>query len=1845
YDGWSNGIILEEFFHAYYDLLQRRPPVLPAKTEFKDYIRWIQERNDDRQNIFWRNYLSGFDTPAKLSVKRRVIAEITEVNRLHISLNKNFRSKLERFVRGNKITLATLIYGAYGILLQKYNNSNDVIFGTTVSGRRVKIKGIENLVGLCINTVPLRVRTGFSDKIQHVLKQVNETLQVREEYETTPLVNLKEYSLLADREELFDSIVVIENYPLNTAQIMGNGPLSIDSYSMFEMTNYDLTVAVALSDTIEIDFIYNSDSLEQDVIDGISRHFYAILKDISENPGNTLCEIDILSSEEKQQLLFGFNAREADYPTKKTIPQLVGEQAEKTPGNIALSGLHSDIGKTALHRDVFLSYGEMEWESDRLARYLLNKGVQPDELIGILVNRFVDMIIGILGILKAGCGYVPLNPKAPVERSAYMLTECCVNLLLTVRSLEKDADALRSPGVETVYIDETGRKQQAKGNIVEAQYPVPSGQGGSGSTAYVIFTSGSTGKPKGVPIRHNNFSPLMHWGYKTMGIGSRDRVLQNLSYYFDWSVWEIFITLTSGACLIMVSDDVIINPEAQLLFMQKQAITVLHITPTHFQALVNVDTGKSRKALTHLKCLALGAEKLNYDLMKRTFDLVSRDCRVFNMYGPTEATIMSAVLEIERRKQGFYKSLSSIPIGYPIANLELLILDRNLRLMPLYVPGELFIGGDGVASGYLNNPELTAEKFISFAYQKDVGAGLAPARDSSGFDGQPQGLPLQLPTDELSTYELIYKTGDLACRLADGSVEFLGRIDQQVKIRGFRIEPGEIENQLLEHEAVKEAVVLPRVDKGGELYLCAYLVGADPGSRPPLNAAGLREYLSQTLPDYMIPSYFVTIGQLPLTANGKIDTRSLPEPQIGETGRQYAAPRNEIDAKLVDIWRRVLTLSDELIGIDDNFFASGGHSLKASALMARVHKEFDVEIPLGKIFKSPTIRGLAELIGQKERSLYRGLKAAKKRDDYPLSPAQKRIYILLQMDHESVIYNMSGVMRAVGEIHREKLERSFNKLIERHESLRTSFFVKDGEPRQRIHDSEDIEFKIEYFSDLGARRAVPEGPHHSSFINHRLVNRFARPFDLSQAPLLRVGLIQEDETAYIIMVDMHHIISDGTSIGVFIRDFMSVYRGDELPPLRIQYKDFAEWQNSGKDAESMKKQEAYWLAEFSGEIPVLDLPGDFLRPIVQSFAGKQIEFTLSGEDTAALKILALEQNATPYMVLLAIFNILLSRLSGQEDIVIGSPIVGRKHIDLTPIMGMFINTLAMRNYPCGGKGFTEFLEEVKERATAAFENQDYQFEDLVEKVAVKRDAGRNPLFDVVFAMQNIDIPGVDIPGLKLTPLNYHSGVAKFDLTFNCEDKPGRSAQYEGYEEQVEQETEEVLLITVEYSVSLFREETVRRYIAYFKNIVKEVIRDCGITLGEIEIINEQERRQLLFDFNPQAGGYPIDKTIVQLFADQVAKTPNQKAVVFAGEELSYEELDNRSSDLAFFLMERGIAGEGQAALKVERSLEMITGILGILKTGCGYVPLNPRAPEERNSFILNDCDIKIMLTSRSLFEDIEGIENPRVETIFIDEIANRVGARRAVPEPTPPFGHPSGEGISYVIYTSGSTGFPKGVPITNANLCQLLHWGYRELAIDSGNRTIQNLSYYFDWSVWEIFITLTTGAALYMAAEEVLINPAACIEFISDNKITILHVTPTQYSYLVGLGKKLETLQYLFIGAEKLTYDLLRQSINSVLPGCRVFNMYGPTEATIISAVLEIDRGKYRDFKVLSSVPIGKGVGNTALLVLDKYFKLCPVNVTGELAIAGDGVAAGYLNNPELTNEKFVDFASQHTDS
>ncbi len=1833
YDGWSNGIILREFFNVYNDLAHQQTPMKPVKNKFKEYIKWLKTREKNKQEKFWREYLEGVENHTELAVKTRKTKDFFDENEVkpgfqrkekpQVRLSRHHKNLIEEFIKKHKITLAALFYTTWGILLQRYNNSSDVLFGTTVSGRSARLNGIEEMVGLFINTLPLRVKSNPGETVTDVLNQVNHMLQNREKYEASSLVDISTYSQLGNGRELFDSLVVMENYPLESQLMMENRNLSIDSYSMVETTHYDLTVGIVIFDGIEIDFVYNRECFEPGIIKNLSDHFYRILENIIKKPTQQVHEIEILSEEEKQRLLVDFNDTAADYPRDKTIHQWFAEQAEQTPGYIALVGRSEGTrGLAPWPALISTTYQELNHQSDRLAGVLLEKGVKPDTIVGIMIERSIEMIIGILGILKAGGAYLPIDPDYPEERITYILKDSDTRILLKGNSVGAEKS-------ETIPNDQNANDKNSTTTCLVlnfehlifefvSNFEFRASNLNPSNLAYVIYTSGTTGKPKGVMTEHLNVIAYVNAFYTEFKITPNDIFLQQASFSFDAFAEEVYPILLKGGKLVVCPKDVVINLDRFFKFLAKQHITMISCSPLLMAEINNRD---NLTTLGNIHTFISGGDILKKEYVNNLLKVGN----VYNTYGPTETTVCATYYQCSPA------DTRNVPIGNPISNYNIYIVDKDNHLQPQGVPGELCIGGAGVARGYLNQPQLTAEKFCL----RRPGGSFCKNRPLDPH----KNFPLHTSHKSYMSYiSYIYHTGDLARWLPDNNIEFLGRIDHQVKIRGFRIELGEIESLLTTHPQIKDAVVIDREDKKGDKYLAAYIVhhntSRDPYNYDTVSTENLQEFLVQKLPDYMIPTYFIPIEHVPLTPTGKKDRKTLPEPGV-KIHQEYTPPNNPVEEKLVQIWQEVLRI--EKIGVNDNFFKRGGHSLKAAVLVSRISRDFHVEFPLGQVFANPTVKSLARFINLAKTSIYEVIKPVEKKKYYPLSSTQQRLFFLNQLGNTGTTYNMPAVVTHPGSIDKTRIVNTVETLIKRHENLRTSFEFIDNIPAQRIHD--EVEFKIEYYDkkEVEVEESTGEGRVEEKRAKS-CIDSFIRPFDLTRPPLLRVGLAEISNQENLLLFDMHHTISDGTSIAILTREFTSLYDGENLPPLKIQYKDFCLWQKNKLETGAIRSQENYWLSLYRGEIPGLNLPTDYPRPQVMTFEGDEYEFKLNPGETRRFNALASAPDVTLFMNLMAVFNVLLYKYSGQEDIIVGSGLSGRAHADLQAAIGMFVNVLPMRHHPEGEKTYLEFLAEIKESGIKAHENQDFPFEELVDKLKPGIDLSRNPLFDVCLMVQNFDTPTDKPINLTINTENIYHKVSRFDLTLFAEEKG------------------EEIVFQLEYSTKLFKAETIQRLVDHFLNIIRQVSVNPGIRISDLDILTTAEKQQVLYDFNDTAALYPRDKVIHQFFQEQAEQRPDCIALVGTHESrfegtgglaplsvpisITYRELNEKSGYLAHLLKEKGVGPDTIVGIMVERSAAMVIGILGILKSGGAYLPIDPAHPKDRIDYILSDSSVGLLLTTLKFQAkvknkiEVEGdYRQPRQQRMQLIDIETALASALAS-LPSTSTCQVSTANRAYVLYTSGSSGRPKGVVVEHGSLMNVLTALNRYYPFDETCVYLMKTSYEFDVSAAELFGWFLGGGVLAILQKYGEKDPQQILAAAARYGITHINFVPSMFRAFIDLLNReniigISRLKYIFLAGEALPGELVHR-FTRLNPGIRLENIYGPTEAAIYASKYSLLEWQGGD-----AVPIGKPLPNVKLYIFDCQGHWQGIGIPGELGIAGAGLARGYLNKPELTAQKF----------
>jgi amino acid adenylation domain-containing protein/non-ribosomal peptide synthase protein (TIGR01720 family) len=1733
FDGWSSGIIMREFFTVYHRLVNGLPLPDLDKPRFSAFVKWCRQGDPVEQARFWQAYLRGLASGSALPVKRTV-KETTaaEPAALTVCLKDDMAHRLAEVGQTRGVTPAAFLYCAWGLLLQRYCNLDDVVMGTTVSGRQAQLKGIEEMVGLLINTLPLRFRFRPHETVDILLRRIQADLQARQPWEHTPLAEIKGYGENGPPGELFDTIVVIENYPL----ARGEGNLKVEGYTMREATHYDLTVTITLFDGISIRFGYRPPVLDRETAARLSTHYLQLIRDMLASPQKPAVQLEIMAAAEKARLLLTFNDTQKEYPPPHTIHRLLAEQAAGKPDRLALIGTvsaSSPPGPAQYEGQV--SYRQCFCRARQMAAHLTAGGTGPGSVVGLLHRRSPELVIAILGILEAGAAYVPIDPDLPPGRVRYMLKESGGRVL--------------SDGENWLPVDDI----EAGGCTTRVD---------PADLAYCIYTSGSTGRPKGVMIEHRALVNFIRAMNDVLDLRDSDRLLSLTTISFDIFGLEIFMPLSKGAGLVMGDRQTQVDPQQMAAVIQMACISVIQFTPSRLGLLLADASGPT--SLKGLRCLLLGGEVLPPSLLDRVKGLTT--AAVFNLYGPTETTIWSTLKDVGGQ--------NALNIGTPIANTGVYILNRHGSHQPIGVPGELALTGSGLARGYLNNPELTAQKFINLATKT--------RQDTRS----PQNTKSQIlnPKSYILTpkSQILYRTGDLARWLPDGNLEFLGRLDHQVKIRGFRIEPAEIEAQLTRHPGIKEAAVLDRQTPYGDPYLCAYLVPQTSRTNRTNQTSKtnqtteLRHYLAGILPEYMIPALFVFLDTLPLTPSGKIDRRALPIVDTGEVSPDYAPPRSRTERELAGLWAEISGVPEPQIGMLDNLFHRGGHSLTVMRLTNRIYQAFHVRLPLSRVFEITHLRGLADYIHGSRGGEYRQIPAVEKREYYPLTPAQTRLYALHQVAPHSTAYNMSGSLQLTGKIDPGRLVEICRTLLARHESLRTSFIPVAGQPVQRVHRT--VAWDIEGGED------------------------FIRPFDLSRAPLLRLGLTHDGST---LMVDMHHIVSDGWSVSLLLGEFVRLYRGRDLEPLRVQYRDYAVWQRQKEQGERRQEQEQFWLTQLAGDVPVLDLPLDYPRPLQPSYRGGVVGVTLPPADVEALDDLGRNERVTSFVLLLSVFYVVLSKLSGSEDICVGTPVANRDHPDLRQVVGVFINTLVLRNRPRGPQTFGEFLKQVRENTLSAFDHREYPFDSLVEQAAIARTPGRHPLFDVLFARE--EAGEQEASGLKAEPLIPENPTVRFDLALTAvEGKQG-------------------LCLSLAYDRALFKAETAAGFARCLKRVIAAVKENSRQEIRDIEILSPGEKQAILKGFNDTAAPYRSDRTIYQVFARQVRQTPRRIALIDSTTHISYQKLHQAALLLGARLNRQGVRPAGMVAVLMGRRVELVMAIMAILSIGAAYVPLDPDYPVDRLRFMLTDSTAHVlMVDDRDRLPSIPGGILPLM--IGAGDVRDNSTVGGPPPSITP-------DSPAYIIYTSGSTGRPKGVLIRQSAVVNLVAAQGAEFQITESERILQFSSICFDASVEQIFLALLGGAALVLAEQAVLLDSRRFIDYILARAVTHVHAVP---SFLGQVElERVNGLRRIIAGGDTCPSALARR-FSQV---CRFYNEYGPTETTVTSVEWQF-KNEEGDPST-GPLPIGRPIANTRVYVLDPWQQPVPVGAAGELWIGGAGLASGYLNNPELTAQKFVNIAAK----
>ncbi len=1711
---------------------------LPAPVPFRNLVAQARLGVGQAEHTrFFTDMLVEVDEPTLpfgLTEVHRDGSQVTESHRmLSTKLNDRLRSQARRL----GVSLATLCHLAWAQVLSHISGQTKVVFGTVLFGRMQAGQGADSGMGLFINTLPLRLDvddTPVQDSVQAAHTRLAELL----DHEHASLALAQRCSSVQGETPLFSALL---NYRHNDQSAIPNKVVpGIEFLGAQERTNYPFVLSVedggsTLGLTAQV-----VQSFESERVCGyMQQALESLVAALEQHPETPVRALNILPTAEKKLLLETWNTTETSYPDHSCIHRLFEQWAEKSPDATAL-----------VYEEESLSYAKLNVRANRLAHQLITLGVTPDQRVAICVSRSPAMVMGVLAVLKAGGAYVPLDPVYTGERLAYILSDAAPAILLAdnVGCDVLGEDALAGLTV----LDPNSLPDQPDSN---PQVPTLTAQ----HLAYVIYTSGSTGTPKGVMVEHRHILRLFDATKSWYHFNRQDIWCLFHSIAFDFSVWELWGALRYGAKLVLVPHAIARSSQELHQFVCQHGITVLNQTPSAFKAFIASYVANPLPDC--LRYIIFGGEALDPSILKPWYALREEMLpQLVNMYGITETTVHVTYRALGRHDA----EQTTSPIGKRIPDLTLYLLDKYGQPVPLGAVGELYVGGAGVARGYLNRPELTVERFLP-----DL------------FSSEPDTR--------------MYRTGDLARYLPDGNLEFLGRNDQQVKIRGFRIEPGEIEARLMEHSAVREAVVLA-LDDGQDKRLVAYV--AAEADEALINR--LHTHLSMVLPDYMVPAAFVRLDVFPLTPNGKLDRRALPVPGEEDFARQiYAAPLGEMETTLAAIWRELLGVAR--ISRYDNFFALGGHSLLAVRMMNRV-AALGIELPLSTLFTFPSLMAFAEVMRARLAESGGALPAIvplSREDKLPLSFAQQRLWFLAQFDGVSETYHIPLALRLHGRLNIAAWQQALDTLFARHEALRSVFVAVDGQPQVKLL-SAALGLPMKKY-DL---RDTPDVDAQLASLSAQEVETL---FDLASGPLIRASLIQLADDDHVFLLTLHHIVFDGWSVSVLMRELSILYtaflagQSDPLPPLAIQYPDYAAWQRQWLSAERIQSQSDYWRARLIDAPVLLDLPTDRPRPPQQSFAGALLPVSLDAELTQSLKRLSEQQGVTLFMTVLAAWATVLSRLSGQEDLVIGTPSAGRGRQEVESLIGFFVNTLALRIDLSGTPNVAELLARVRQTALAAQEHQDLPFEQVVEIVQPPRRLAHTPLFQVVFAWQNNENAEWQLPGVAVSPADQFVDIAKFDLELSLSEVDGRIVGY------------------LNYAAALFDQATIERQVGYFHTVLRAMAANPKQLVGKIDLLTVAERKLLLEIWNATETSYPDHDCIHQLFEQQAEKTPDATALVYSGQILSYAELNARANRLAHQLITLGVAPEQRVAICVASSPARIVGLLAVLKAGGAYVPLDPAYPGERLVHILTDSEPAIVLaddTGRAaLGEEVLAA----LTVLDPNSLSNHPDNNPQVPALTP-------RHLAYVIYTSGSTGIPKGVMVEHRGLVNLIQEKIAQFDIHPGSRMLQFASFGFDAGVWETMMALCSGATLTIPADTVRQEPRYLWHYLEEQAITHACLTPALFREGTDVPE-MTIRPTLILGGEAPSATLLQ----ALSRRATVFNAYGPTEITVCAATWRCP-SDYTE----GVIAIGRPTANTQIYLLNTDGQPVPLGAVGELYIGGVGVARGYLNRPDLTAERFL---------
>ncbi|HTZ42891.1 MAG TPA: amino acid adenylation domain-containing protein [Jatrophihabitans sp.] len=1755
-DAWSAGVLLRELGAGYRAALAGQPAELAELgVQYADFAawqqRWLTGEVLQRQLDYWRRILAGA-VPAELPTDRpRGAVRDPAGGHVDFEIGPELTEAIRELARQRQVTLFTVLLAAVQVLLGRYSGQQDIVVGTPIANRNRP--EVEPLIGFFVNTLVLRGDLSGNPTVSQLLARARETTLGAYEHQDLPFERLVE-ELQPDRDlsrtPLFETLLSVDNTATAELSLPGVG---LDDYPLAaDRARFDLTLAFfERPDRLHASVRFSTALFDADRMHRLTGHLTRLLAGMVADPECRLSELPLLTGPERQQLRdfeTGPVGQPETGPGRPEVLRLIERVAARQPDALAVRAVG---GPETEPSNAELSYAELDRRANRLANHLRALGVGPEQVVGLCLDRRPDVVVAALAVWKAGAAYLPLEPGHPAERIGFQLADAASRLLIVAGGVPA---GLRFDGQLVDLADPATERAVAGGAAAAPRLTTH-----PDSLAYVMHTSGSTGRPKGVQVTHRGLANYLAWAREHYPLRRSGGALLHSSLAFDMTVTSLFLPLLAGSTVTLLRDGT--DPAAILATAEHGAASLLKLTPTHLRMLAEAAAGDR----PFPPMVVVGGESLSVPVARAVLAQLPADGMLVNEYGPTETVVGCSVYVRTAEQEPASAADGSVPIGRPIANTQLYVLDSGLEPCPIGVPGQLFIGGAGLARGYAGRPALTAERFVPNPF--------GPGR--------------------------LYRTGDVVSWSADGQLHYLGRADSQVKVRGYRIELGEIEERLRALPGVAQAAVLARPDAAGDRRLVAYLVPAGAG----LSVTGVRAALARELPSYLVPSAFLTLAALPLSGSGKLDAAALPEPDGSQ--RQLAAepvrPRTDAEALIAGVWQDVLGLAE--VGVLDDFFALGGHSLLATRVVSRLAARLERPVLLRLLFENPTVAGLATVLDGAPAE--RGAPAAPivpvpRTGAMPLSFAQQRLWFLDQLDPGSAEYAVPLAWRFTGLLDVPALRTALDRVVARHEVLRTTIRAADGKAFQQITADGPVEFTVREVGPADVAGLVAD------FIR--------RPFQLDAGPLWRVLLLRTGPAEHVLTFAMHHIVADAWSAGVLLAELSEHYRAaltgvpSRLPELAVQYADYASWQRDRMAGPVLAAELDYWRAALAGAEPLV-LPTDRPRPSVRSTAGATVTFELPAEATARLRALAGAEACTLFMVVLAALQTLLARYSGQQDIAIGTPIANRNRAEIEPLIGFFVNTLVLRGDLSGDPTFTELLQRARRVTLAAYEHQDLPFERLVDELGLHRDLSSTPLFTTMLSVDNTAPARWELPGLASEQVPLDSQQAKFDLTVAVGVDGDR------------------LTGAIRYSTALFDADRVERMAAHLCRLLTAAGAAPHTRLSELPLLTERER-QLVLPAGPRQPAPPGGRLLHLLVERWARTTPDRAAVTDTdGRTVSYAELNARANRLAHHLIRHGAGPERLVGVCMHRSVNTVVSLLAVLKAGAAYLPLDPDYPADRQAFILADAAAGIVLTDLGVAAELTGLVVDLADPATLDRLA-------AEPATDPAVGLRD-DNTAYVIYTSGSTGRPKGVQVTHANACRLFEVTAATYGFDPDQVWLCTHSYAFDFSVWEIWGALTTGARVVVASHQVARDPRRLAEVMRAERVSMLSQTPTAFRALLPelLRVKPAGLRYVVFGGEALDVTAVRPWFAEPGVAGTLVNMYGITETTVHVTWKVIGAGTAGDAAVS---PIGRPLADLRAYVLDRQLAPVPLGVPGEVYVGGAGLSRGYLGRPGLTADRFL---------